>query len=485
MVSIQCRGFIAEKGLVCVMAKSGKDVFFCKECGYESNGWLGKCPSCGEWNTFVAAPAAPKGKAGGALSGFSASQNEIFRKTAAPSLLKDAKATEKTRTKTGLEEFDRVLGGGMVKGSLTLVSGDPGIGKSTLMLMISGNIAQKMKVLYVSGEESAEQLKMRADRLGISSDSLYVLAETSMSAVYDAVEELSPECIIVDSIQTMCDDNVQSAAGSISQVREITGALMKLAKTTGITTFIVGHVTKDGAIAGPKVLEHMVDTVLYFEGERQLYYRIMRCVKNRFGSTNEIGVFEMTSGGLKEVPNPSAAFLEGRPEGVPGTTVACTLEGSRPIFVEIQALISGSNLNNPRRMSQGIDYNRLSMLLAVLEKRMGLNIVGCDAYVNVIGGLKIDEPAADLALVAAIVSSCGNFAVPENSVFFGEIGLTGEVRAVSHADKRLGELLRLGFKKCYMPAANRGAVQELEKAEKKKSDPAEIIYISNVKELRW
>ncbi len=456
------------------MAKNTKELFFCKECGYESNGWLGKCPGCGEWNTFVTAPQknTPSVRIG-------------MKTTAAPSLLKDAKSVSTVRTKTGLAEFDRVLGGGMVKGSLVLISGDPGIGKSTLMLMISGNIAARMKVLYVSGEESCEQLKMRADRLGINSDSLYVLSETNMSAVYEAIEELSPECIIVDSIQTMCEDSVQSAAGSVAQVREITGALMKTAKTRGITTFIVGHVTKDGTIAGPKILEHMVDTVLYFEGERQLYYRIMRCVKNRFGSTNEIGVFEMCSNGLKEVPNPSAAFLEGRPAGVSGTAVACTLEGTRPIFVEIQALISGSNLSNPRRMSQGIDYNRLSMLLAVLEKRMGLNIVGCDAYVNVIGGLKIDEPAADLALVAAIISSCGNFPTPENCVFFGEIGLTGEVRAVSHADKRLGELLRLGFKKCYMPAANKPAVAALVKEESKKSEPAEIIYIKNVKELVW
>ncbi len=466
------------------MAKSTKELFFCKECGYESNGWLGKCPSCGEWNTFVTAPVG-HGAQTGRGKGTQAVGNILLQKNSTPSLLKNAKATDAVRTKTGLDEFDRVLGGGMVKGSLILVSGDPGIGKSTLMLMISGNIANKLKVLYVSGEESAEQLKLRADRLGVDSDSLYVLAETSMSAVYDAIEELAPECIIVDSIQTMCEDSVQSAAGSVAQVREITASLMKIAKTRGITTFIVGHVTKDGNIAGPKVLEHMVDTVLYFEGERQLYYRIMRCVKNRFGSTNEIGVFEMCGSGLKEVPNPSAAFLEGRPVGVSGTAVACTLEGSRPIFVEIQALISGSNLSNPRRMSQGIDYNRLSMLLAVLEKRMNLNIIGCDAYVNVIGGLKIDEPAADLALVAAIISSCGNFPTPENCVFFGEIGLTGEVRAVSHADKRLGELLRLGFKKCYMPAANRPAVAAIEKAESVKADPAEIIYIKNVKELKW
>lgn len=463
------------------MAKTQKDIFFCKECGYESNGWLGKCPSCGEWNTFVSAPPASGSRAGGAGIGL----NSFLKKKTSPALLKNAKSTCSVRTKTGLGEFDRVLGGGMVKGSLILVSGDPGIGKSTLMLMVSGNIASKMKVLYVSGEESAEQLKMRADRLGVDSEQLYVLADTDMDAVFSAAEELSPECIIVDSVQTMCDSSVQSAAGSVAQVREITASLMKLAKTDGITTFIVGHVTKDGAIAGPKVLEHMVDTVLYFEGERQLFYRIMRCVKNRFGSTNEIGVFEMCGNGLKEVPNPSAAFLEGRPDGVPGTAVACTLEGSRPIFVELQALISGSNLNNPRRMSQGVDYNRLSMLLSVLEKRMGLDIVGCDAYVNVIGGLKIDEPAADLALVAAIISSCSNVPTPENCVFFGEIGLTGEVRAVSHADKRLGELLRLGFRKCYMPAANKAAVETIVRAEAGKSVPAEIVYINNVKELKW
>lgn len=468
------------------MAKSSKGIFFCKECGYESNGWLGNCPGCRQWNTFVEAPQAAKSAAARSGASPDKSNMRILLSDKQPvQLLKNAKATCSERTGTGIGELDRVLGGGLVKGSLILVSGDPGIGKSTLMLMISGNLAGKLKVLYVSGEESAEQLKLRADRIGVNGDGLYVLSETNMAAVYDAVDGLLPDCIIIDSIQTMCDEAVPSAAGSISQVREITGSLMKLAKTRGITTFIVGHVTKDGGIAGPKVLEHMVDTVLYFEGERQLFYRIMRCVKNRFGSTNEIGVFEMCGKGLKEVPNPSAAFLEGRPRGVPGTAVACVLEGTRPMMVEVQALISGSNLSNPRRMSTGIDYNRLSMLLAVLEKRMGLNIVGCDAYVNVIGGIRIDEPAADLALVSAIVSSCGNFAVPDNCAFFGEIGLTGEIRAVAHAEKRLNELLRLGFKKCYMPAANRPSVENIERAEKQRKYPAEIVYIQNIKELHW
>ena len=466
------------------MAKSNKGVFFCKECGFESNGWLGNCPGCKQWNTFVEAPAEPK--AGKSRGGQDARiVRPILRQTQSFSLLKDAKATSGERTGTGLKELDRVLGGGLVKGSLVLISGDPGIGKSTLMLMISGTLSKAQKVLYVSGEESAEQLKLRADRIGVNSDALYVLPETDMSVVYDAVEELSPDCLIIDSIQTMCDDGIPSAAGSVSQVREITGSLMKLAKTRGITTFVVGHVTKDGNIAGPNMLEHMVDTVLYFEGERQLFYRILRCVKNRFGSTNEIGVFEMGGSGLKEVPNPSAAFLEGRPVGVPGTAVACVLEGTRPMLVEIQALISGSIFSNPRRMSTGIDYNRIAMLLAVLEKRMGLNIVGCDAYVNVIGGIRLDEPAADLALVAAVVSSCGNFALPENCVFFGEIGLTGEVRAVAHAEKRLTEILRLGFKRCYMPAANKAAVASVVRAEREKEDPAEIVYIENIKDLRW
>lgn len=467
------------------MAKSNKGIFFCKECGFESNGWLGNCPSCKQWNTFVEAPAdrelgRPRGGQHDRLSGPSG-----LRQSPAASLLKEAKATDSERTGTGMKELDRVLGGGLVRGSLILLSGDPGIGKSTLMLMISGTLSASKKVLYVSGEESAEQLKLRADRIGVESGALYVLPETDMAAVYRAVEELSPDYLVVDSIQTMCDDSIASAAGSVAQVREITGALMKIAKTRGITTFVVGHITKDGTIAGPKLLEHMVDTVLYFEGERQLFYRILRCVKNRFGSTNEIGVFEMGGTGLREVPNPSAAFLDGRPVDVPGTAVACVLEGTRPMLVEIQALISGTNFSNPRRMGTGIDYNRLAMLLAVLEKRLGLNLAGCDAYVNVIGGIRLDEPAADLALVAAVVSSCGNFALPDSCAFFGEIGLTGEVRAVSHAEKRLGEILRLGFKRCYMPAANKTAVASFVRAEQEKGNAAEIFYVRNLKDLRW
>ncbi|MCR5055660.1 MAG: DNA repair protein RadA [Clostridia bacterium] len=466
------------------MAKASKGIFFCKECGYESNnGWLGQCPACKAWNTFVEAPVdAQKG----AKKGASGSAAAVFAdgKGAEAILLKNAEATCKERFKTGVKELDRVLGGGLVKGSIVLVSGDPGIGKSTLMLMLSGSLGQKYKVLYVSGEESGEQIKLRADRLSVNAEKLYVLAETNMTRVYEQMKEIEPDILIVDSIQTMCDDSVQGTAGSVSQVREVTASLMKISKSKGITTLVVGHVTKDGSIAGPRILEHMVDTVLYFEGERQLFYRIMRCVKNRFGSTNEIGVFEMTGTGLKEVPNPSGAFLEGRPQNAAGSAVACVLEGTRPMLVEVQALISGANPGNARRMSTGVDYNRLSMLIAILEKRLGLSIVNCDAYVNVIGGMKIDEPAADLAVISAIISSVTNTPLPSDCVFFGEVGLTGEVRAVTHADKRLGEILRLGFKKCYMPLANRQAVAAIEKSELEKEFPAEIRYIGNIRELK-
>lgn len=458
------------------MAKDNKGVFFCKECGYESYGFIGKCPACGAWNSFVAAPSEKTEKK---TSSF------IIENTAGAKRLADTGATKSERTETGIGELDRVLGGGLVKGSLVLVSGDPGIGKSTLMLMLSGKIADKMKVLYVSGEESCEQIKMRADRLGVKSDNLFVFSETDMESIYNQLDEIKPDCLIIDSIQTMCDATIGSAAGSVSQIREVTGSLMKVAKMRGITTLIVGHVTKDGTIAGPKILEHMVDTVLYFEGERQLFYRIMRCVKNRFGSTNEIGVFEMTGTGLREVPNPSQAFLEGRPMNVPGTAVSCVLEGTRPMLIEVQALISTASGQTPRRMSTGIDFNRLSMLMAVLEKRLNLNIGFTDAFVNVVGGIKVDEPAVDLALAAALISSFGNFPVPGDTVFFGEIGLTGEVRAVSHAEKRLGEVLRLGFKRCYMPLANKASVEEIAKKELQKEFPTEIRYISTIKELRW
>ena len=468
------------------MAKSSKGIFFCKECGYESsNGWLGQCPGCKSWNTFVEAPVeSPKNAKKSGLGTLTAAGFGEVIGGGDAKLLKEAEATGRERFATGIKELDRVLGGGLVKGSIVLVSGDPGIGKSTLMLMLSGTLGRKLKVLYVSGEESREQIKLRADRLGVSADNLYVLAETDMSRVYEQMRTVVPDILVVDSIQTMSDENVPGTAGSVSQVREVTAALMKISKAKGITTLVVGHVTKDGSIAGPRILEHMVDTVLYFEGERQLFYRIMRCVKNRFGSTNEIGVFEMTGTGLKEVPNPSGAFLEGRPENAPGSAVACVLEGTRPMLVEVQALISGANPGNARRMSTGIDYNRLSMLLAVLEKRLGLNIVNCDAYVNVIGGIKVDEPAADLAVISAIISSVTNTPLPSDCVFFGEIGLTGEVRAVTHADKRLGEILRLGFKKCYMPLANKQAVAAIEKKELAGEFPAEIRYIGNIRELK-
>lgn len=452
-----------------------KSVYFCTECGYESSGWLGKCPGCQNWNTFVEEKIKPdKSNSGGNSFGFKGAYAQTKATT-----LGDITTEASEREDTGIGELDRVLGGGIVKGSLILASGDPGIGKSTMMLMLSGNMAKKKNVLYVSGEESVQQIKMRAERLKIYSENLYIYSETLIGNIESEIERIKPNYIVIDSVQTIYDDEIASAPGSVSQVREITGRLMRIAKGMNITVFIIGHVTKDGGIAGPRVLEHMVDTVLYFEGERHQAYRILRCVKNRFGSTNEIGVFEMREDGLAEVLNPSAVMLEGRPVDAAGTAVVCTLEGTRPMLLEVQALVSNTTLANPRRMSTGLDYNRVALLVAVLEKRAGYKMCDCDAYVNVIGGMRIYEPAADAAVAAAIMSSYRNKVFPQDTVIFGEIGLTGEIRSVNQADKRVSEAFRMGFKKCIVPKGNEEALRKTLSEEYFKN----IKFISSIREI--
>ena len=423
-----------------------KTIFFCSQCGNEFPKWQGQCAACGSWNTIVEQEASPKSKNG---------QRRSAAKTNAPVAIGDILFSDELRFKTGLGELDRVLGGGAVKGSLVLVGGAPGIGKSTLLLQICGNLTSFAKVIYVTGEESLRQLKMRAERLGVLSSDLYVLAETNLTEIISAVNSEKPDIIIIDSIQTIYNDALDSAPGSVGQVKDCTMAIMQLAKESGVTAFVVGHINKEGSIAGPKVLEHMVDCVMYFEGEQSNNYRILRAVKNRFGSTNEIGVFEMLDTGLNEVPNPSEMLLSGRPENTPGTCVTCVMEGTRPLLAEIQALITPSSFNVPRRNSNGIDYNRAMLLLAVLEKRGGLGIHACDAYINVIGGLTLDEPAADLATILAIASGHLDKPLGDDMVAIGEVGLTGEIRAVSRIDQRLSEVQRLGFKKCIVPLHNK------------------------------
>lgn len=452
-----------------------KSVFFCTECGYESSGWLGKCPGCQSWNTFAEEKIKnDKKSSGGNSFGFRGVHEQPKAAT-----LKDITSETAEREATGIGELDRVLGGGIVKGSLILAAGDPGIGKSTMMLMLSGNMAKSKNVLYVSGEESAQQIKMRAQRLHISAENLYIYSETLISNIECEIERIKPDYIVIDSVQTVYDEEISSAPGSVSQVREITCRLMKIAKGMNVSVFIIGHVTKDGGIAGPRVLEHMVDTVLYFEGERQQSYRILRCVKNRFGSTNEIGVFEMREDGLAEVKNPSMAMLEGRPSNVAGTAVVCTLEGTRPMLLEVQALVSNTTLSNPRRMATGLDYNRVSLLIAVLEKRAGYKMCDCDAYVNVIGGMRIYETAADAAIAAAIMSSYRNKIFPEDTVIFGEIGLTGEIRSVSQAEKRVKEAFRMGFEKCIVPKGNEDSLRK----NMDKEDIKKIRFISSISEI--
>ena len=427
------------------MAVKNKTMYVCSSCGYESAKWYGKCPQCGEWNTMeetVVATAAKK--TGGSRP---ASVSEIKK-------LREIDSTIEARIRTGVKEFDRVLGGGIVEGSLILLSGDPGIGKSTILLQICQQLGKERSVLYVSGEESARQIKLRADRLEVNSDNLYILTQTDAAIIAETVRAERPGLVIIDSIQTMMLDEISSTAGSITQVRECTNLFMRLAKSLGIPIFIVGHVNKDGAIAGPKVLEHIVDTVLYFEGERNYSYRILRSAKNRFGSTNEIGVFEMTQTGLQEVPNPSLLMLSGRPKNTSGTCVACTMEGSRPILAEVQGLVTASGFGTPRRMCTGFDYNRMNMIIAVLEKRAGYFFNGMDTYLNVIGGLKLYEPAADLSVAMALVSSLKEEVVDEHTLAFGEIGLAGEIRAVNNCEQRITEAQRLGFTRCIIPFHN-------------------------------
>lgn len=420
-----------------------KTVFYCTSCGNETAKWQGKCPTCGEWNTIqehIEKPvSAGKGRTLSASTGNAAQR------------LCDVTTDNETRFSTGMHELDRVLGGGAVAGSLVLVGGAPGIGKSTLLLQICNSLCVGRKVLYVSGEESEKQLKLRAQRIGVDSQDLYILSEIRLAVILEAVDALHPDILIVDSIQTLYNEMNESSPGSVSQVKDCTMAMMQLSKAQGITVFVVGHINKDGAIAGPKVLEHMVDCVLYFEGDSNSAYRLLRAAKNRFGSTNEIGVFEMIDSGLKEVPNPSKMLLEGRPEGASGTCVACVIEGTRPVLTEVQALVAKTSMNVPRRTSDGFDYNRAVLLLAVAEKRAGMKLSAFDAYINVIGGLKLDEPAADLPVVLAVASSYLDQPIPDDLVAIGEVGLTGEIRAVSKMDQRLSEVHRLGFYKCIIP----------------------------------
>lgn len=428
-------------------------IFYCTECGNETPKWAGQCPSCRAWNTLVEQPVEPKRKSTSGASGISASRRTGLNR---PKAIGDVTSTEELRFQTGMSELDRVLGGGAVKGSLVLVGGAPGIGKSTLMLQICDNLCRFATVLYVSGEESERQIKLRAERLHVFGESLYLLSETNLEDVVEAVNELKPDILIVDSIQTLYNGDLTTAPGSVGQVKDCTMTLMQIAKGQGITVFVIGHVNKEGSIAGPKVLEHMVDCVLYFEGEQQMVYRILRAAKNRFGATNEIGVFEMADHGLSEVPNPSEMLLSGRPENTPGTCVTCVMEGVRPVLAEVQALLTPTSFNVPRRASNGFDYNRAMLLLAVLEKRGGLLVGACDAYINVIGGLNLDEPAADLAMVMALASSFRDKPIPGDLVAIGEVGLTGELRTVNGLGQRLSEVRRIGFTKCLVPARSSG-----------------------------
>ena len=448
------------------MAVKQKTTYCCSECGYETSNWAGKCPSCGQWNTFREI------QLGTAKNGKQAYRSSHEAKK--PRQLSELDTSAEIRFSTGISEFDRVLGGGAVVGSLVLVGGAPGIGKSTLLLQMCGSMENDRKVLYVTGEESERQLKLRATRLGVNGGEVYVLAETDLDSIISAADELDPDVIIIDSIQTMSDANVASAPGSITQVRECTMRIMRVTKEKGYTVFVVGHINKEGSIAGPKVLEHMVDCVLYFEGDQHTSYRILRAAKNRFGATNEIGVFEMCQSGLKEVKNPSEYMLSGKPQGASGSIVSCSMEGTRPILVEVQALVCSTNFGMPRRTATGFDYNRLNLLMAVLEKRAGIHMSGSDAYVNVAGGIKVNEPALDLGIVMALVSSFKNRAIDEKTVIFGEVGLAGEVRAVSQAQQRVNEAVKLGFKTCILPGVCMKNI--------KSSNEIEIIGVNNVNE---
>ena len=420
-----------------------KSIYICRECGYQTSKWLGKCPSCNQWSTFEETIMREEKKTAGA-----AKKSAAVRPV---STLRQIKTDLEVRYSTGLSELDRVLGGGIVKGSLVLVGGDPGIGKSTLLLQICQSLAENRKILYVSGEESERQIKLRAERLGVDCGNLYLVSETDVGTVLEYINQVEPDIVIIDSIQTMNCEEIQSASGSVPQVREATNAFMHIAKQNDISMFIVGHVTKDGSLAGPRVLEHMVDSVLYFEGDRQMTFRILRAVKNRFGSTNEIGVFEMQNNGLAEVENPSAMLLEGRSGNTSGSSIVCTMEGSRGVLAEIQALVTPTGFGNPRRMSSGIDLSRVILMIAVLEKRARVNLSNFDVYINVAGGLKIDETAVDLGLCAAIVTGKKDIQIPPDMLFIGEVGLGGEIRSVSQLEKRISEAAKLGFKTAVVP----------------------------------
>ena len=437
------------------MPKGKTTVFFCQECGYESSKWMGQCPACREWNTFVEETIDKKSAAKGGRVAAKTTEAKTVP-------LSQIEMTQDKRMSTDMKELDRVLGGGIVQGSLVLVGGDPGIGKSTLLLQVCRNLSEKgVRVLYISGEESLQQIKIRAERIGTFGDSLALLCETNLDTIKSVIDREKPQIVIIDSIQTMYNEEVSSAPGSVSQVRESTGVFMQIAKGMGISIFIVGHVTKEGVVAGPRVLEHMVDTVLYFEGDRHAAYRILRGVKNRFGSTNEIGVFEMQTEGLVEVKNPSEYMLNGRPEGASGSVVACSMEGTRPILIEIQALVCHSNFGIPRRTAAGCDFNRVNLLMAVLEKRARVNLSTSDAYVNIAGGIKMNEPAIDLGIALAVVSSYKDQVIDEKTVVFGEVGLSGEVRAVSMAEQRVLEAKKLGFERVILPAVCMKSVEKI------------------------
>lgn len=447
------------------MAKGKATVFFCQECGYEASKWLGQCPACKAWNSMLEEPAAAAKTGAG---------KHPAKGNVAISRLSEIAAEEEERISTGMQEMDRVLGGGIVQGSLILVGGDPGIGKSTLLLQICRTLAQDRKVIYISGEESLRQIKLRADRLGAFPEGLQLLCETNQELIEGVIEKEKPDIVIIDSIQTMYREDISSAPGSVSQVRESTASLMRIAKGMGISVFIVGHVTKEGVVAGPRVLEHMVDTVLYFEGDRYAAYRILRAVKNRFGSTNEIGVFEMREKGLSEVRNPSEYMLNGKPAGASGSVVTCSMEGSRPILLEVQALVCRTNFGMPRRTAAGTDYNRVNLLMAVLEKRAGFHLSDCDAYVNIAGGMKMNEPSLDLGIVMALISSYQDKALEEDVIVFGEVGLSGEIRGVNMTEQRILEAKKLGFKKCILP---KGSAYGLKAAE-----GMTLIGVASVKE---
>ena len=452
------------------MAKAKRtSIFFCQQCGYETSKWMGQCPGCKEWNSFVEEMVDKK-------SVSSSGKKKDSQKAATPISISEISYSDEIKVSTEMKEFDRVLGGGIVKGSMILIGGDPGIGKSTLLLQLCKELSNKKhKLLYVSGEESLHQIRMRAERIGDFSDSLKLLCETNLEEIRLVIERTMPEIVVIDSIQTMYNEEISSAPGSVSQVRESTAVLMQIAKGLGVTVFIVGHVTREGTVAGPRVLEHMVDTVLYFEGDHNESYRILRGVKNRFGSTNEIGVFEMRREGLIGVENPSEYMLSGRPKGASGAVVTCSMEGSRPILLEIQALVCHSFFNNPRRTATGADYNRVNLLMAVLERRLKIQLSDCDAYINIAGGIRINEPAIDMGIIIAIISCKKDIPIDDKTICFGEIGLSGEVRAVSMAEQRVLEAKRLGFEKCILPKVCLNSMERIE--------GIELVGVENVGEI--